>query len=801
MIRYELDRLGWYEFEGLVQTLLKHLLGLGVESWGGSGDWGRDAYIDEPLRYPGNEVSHGPFLFQSKFVDAANAAGAKPRSAVRKAISAEVKLIRSRLPKWGKQPNHYVFLTNSPIAAEDREWAPAALREALPDVSVHVHGGSDICAWLDNAAHIARAFPQLLGLRDLEALLTQWNYKEILQRSQIAISDAQALSQVFVPTAPYSRALQTINQHKFVVLEGPPEMGKTAIARMISLGYLARGWRVVECRVPEDFLKAFDKNHPQIFIADDFFGRTEYDPSRISKWQDDLPYILRRLDSEHLFALTTRAHLLNLARSKLDIAGYEKRFPDIAEVVVDASRLTTLDKARMLYRHCKSANLAEPIRALVKAEATSIVYNAHFTPERIRRLVHDILATDTAATRTKDDLKHDIDQILVDPTRAMSASFGALPETHKWMLFSLLESDFAPPRYLSVPDKQPLADLRARFERLCPAEDRLPVERVTAELSEAFVRKSKRQFARADLDWIHPSVRDLAISELGALPKYRKTFLRVSGVEGLKLACSVGGGRAGQLSFPLLVDDDDWSLFTQRVQHMIATSPDLITAISETVETARGQPGTERNVARLEHVLFDVAIPKYLDARGPFSDWSLATAQEFLAAFSGGRQHPTFDGLVAFWMDKAAKEQEDIKSSSKVLDEVDYLIDVLKAGELLISKHKEADRASIANVMQTLIDEMTRYITDEYDYLRRRDEPLELDDQISAVTDLVDHLKVASTSVELADLIELRSNLSSLRELLEVMQDINKPPKQTSDTPVPQRQENEVPIDRLFEDL
>src|SRR6266704_2041044 len=122
MIRFELDRLGWYEFEGLVQTLLKYLLGLGVESWGGSGDWGRDAYCKNSLSYPSKDPVPGPFLFQCKFIDGANAAGAKARKAFRKAVTEESKRVVSRLPAWEKAPAHYVFLTNAPVGGTDRKW-------------------------------------------------------------------------------------------------------------------------------------------------------------------------------------------------------------------------------------------------------------------------------------------------------------------------------------------------------------------------------------------------------------------------------------------------------------------------------------------------------------------------------------------------------------------------------------------------------------------------------------------------------------------------------------------------------
>ena len=84
MIRYRIDELGWYQFEALIQSLLKADLGLGVESWGGThGDHGRDAYFDGPLAFPTNEAREGPFVFQAKFVEGANAAGADSFPAVR----------------------------------------------------------------------------------------------------------------------------------------------------------------------------------------------------------------------------------------------------------------------------------------------------------------------------------------------------------------------------------------------------------------------------------------------------------------------------------------------------------------------------------------------------------------------------------------------------------------------------------------------------------------------------------------------------------------------------------------------
>lgn len=51
MIRYRLDDLGWYQFEWLIQALLKSHCGLAVEDWSANGgDFGKDAFcVHEPV--------------------------------------------------------------------------------------------------------------------------------------------------------------------------------------------------------------------------------------------------------------------------------------------------------------------------------------------------------------------------------------------------------------------------------------------------------------------------------------------------------------------------------------------------------------------------------------------------------------------------------------------------------------------------------------------------------------------------------------------------------------------------------
>jgi hypothetical protein len=57
---------------------------------------------------------------------------------------------------------------------------------------------------------------------------------------------------------------------------------------------------------------------------------------------------------------------------------------------------------------------------------------------------------------------------------------------------------------------------------------------------------------------VHPSWRDLVITELARDPALRRRFLKRCGVDGAALALSSGGGAEGERVRPLLCEDTDW---------------------------------------------------------------------------------------------------------------------------------------------------------------------------------------------------------------------------------------------------
>jgi len=69
-LQYRIAEIGWYNFEKLVQTLLKSIIGPGVTSFGGSKDGGRDAAYSGLAPFPtARENWAGEWVFQVKYID------------------------------------------------------------------------------------------------------------------------------------------------------------------------------------------------------------------------------------------------------------------------------------------------------------------------------------------------------------------------------------------------------------------------------------------------------------------------------------------------------------------------------------------------------------------------------------------------------------------------------------------------------------------------------------------------------------------------------------------------------------
>ncbi len=536
---YQLDALGWLQFDRLCPLVMESETGLSDLQWRGRADTGRVALVDHEVAFrDGAHRLPGPVVVAAVWI--------RDKSAFERRVEVFRDRVVAALASADARPSDALLvLTNldGDAARASLTWDPVTREKR----SV-VLGAGEISTSLDRHPSLRAAMPSVLGLRDLDALIDS----DLRRRSSLDVERAQELARVFWPTRAYERARTVLDKHRFVVLTGPPEMGKTAIAAMLALSCLTDGWEAHECSDPDEVWPVFDRERRQVFVADDAFGSTEYRPDAAERWARGLGRLLEMLDAQHVLIWTSRPAPLKAGLRRVQRESGAERFPTPGEVLVDASNLDLADKTLILFRHAKNRDAHGYVRALVRSAGLSIVEHPHFTPERIRRFVTDridelpgLVADDTSR------LLAVVERELASPTDAMRTSFRALEPEHRELLVSLLDAP------AGLIDERELAAIVRRHHAGGLSR---PVGELIDRLTDHFLRVTP-----LGIGWVHPSWRDLVIDELREHSNARQHFLSVSGVDGVTLALSRAGGAVGERVLPLLINDADWDAIGDRL--------------------------------------------------------------------------------------------------------------------------------------------------------------------------------------------------------------------------------------------
>ena len=583
---YGFDKLGWLAFQEVVTLILEAAYGVPPSAWQGDADRDRWAVAAPDPRLEALGL-RGPVLVLvtwSRFMTE----GRQPVLSAqhRQYILEQLSPLARRTSEAGA-PRSLLVVTESTSAAEFRRFVTSMLpgggRDPHPPVSVL--GSHELSEALNAHPELLLRYPSVLGVRaggELHPVAGE-------DASRFDLEAALVLAGVFVPTRAYRATLDTLTRRGLAVLTGPPETGKTAIARMVGLAKLSVGWEVHECTRPEEVLATFRPEQRQVFIADDAFGSTEYRPDAADRWALDLERLLRCADENHWLIWTSRSAPLRAALRRLHRESAGQRFPESAQVQIDAAELDVEEKALILYRHAATANLDRRAVGTILTGGWELVTNPHFTPERIRRVMGEPIVRYGPVGR----------QILTaavsDPTPAMKTSFEALPDAHRLILRAMLD---VPPGPVAE------RDLAAVARRLSPSGLPLAPAELTDQLADHFLRVS----SQGRISWVHPSWRDLVIDQLAGERGQRTVFLESCGIDGLQLALSGEGGRAGERRFPLIRDDADWDAVADSAARLAGELDDsalrsLLVALGDALERSQGTAAAPEVAAVAESVL------------------------------------------------------------------------------------------------------------------------------------------------------------------------------------------------------
>lgn len=364
MDSFELGRLTDHDFEVVCRDLFSDVLGIPLEIFPRGRDRGVDLRHTDPAGTTVVQCKHWPSATQKTLIR---------------------RLIMDELPKVrALAPDRYIVATTVGLTVDGKE----ELRSAF---SPYVRGTGDLYGVDEIVAELLRR-PDLvrrhfrLWLSSTAVLQTVLNQDQYLRSSWLR-KRLPGVADTFVPHEGFERAQQLLDTQQVCVIAGIPGVGKTTVALMLTAWLIGNGYEVHEITQDVDEIGTlWREGTRQVFLYDDFLGRTTLDTSLNKNEDNRLLSVIREIQETpgKALVMTTRDYLLEHARLRYD----RLVAPDVSDAV-SVIRLTDLHRrvrGQILYNHVHHSSLPPDVKRRFADPKVwrPMVRHKHFNPRLIQ---------------------------------------------------------------------------------------------------------------------------------------------------------------------------------------------------------------------------------------------------------------------------------------------------------------------------------------------------------------------------------------------------------------------------------
>jgi len=369
MNNYDLNILSHHEFELLTRDLLQKKFGLFIESFAAGKDYGID------LRFA--HIKNRKSIVQCK------------RYTSFKNLMSSLK---KELPKIQViDIDKYYLSTSLGLNPQRKDKIKCLLSPFIADTK-DIFGRDDLNNMLGEFKEIELKYYKLW--LSSSNVLSRIVYSKVINTTQFEKGIIERSVKTYVQNDSFQRALDILQEHRFVIISGIPGIGKTTLARVLVFHFLSKEYdefASLDYSIGDAF-SLFHEEKKQIFLYDDFLGKNFLE-EKLSRNEDTLLYkfINQVKDTKNkLLIMTTREYILKQAQRRHEILN-RNQF-EIGKYILDLSNYTKWIRAQIFYNHLYFSNIKENYidNLLTGKSYLRVINHKNYNP----RIIETVLESD-----------------------------------------------------------------------------------------------------------------------------------------------------------------------------------------------------------------------------------------------------------------------------------------------------------------------------------------------------------------------------------------------------------------------
>lgn len=488
MNNYDFLTLSPNEFENLTRDLLQKKLGQFIESFTA----GRDGGID--LRCA-NDIGKTIIIQAKRYKDF---------NSLLSNLKKEVSKVKDL------KPNRYIISSTVGLT-------PANKTKILNLFSPFILSSEDILG-KDDINNLIGIYKDI-ELKYYKLWLSSTNILEKVLHSKIYNQSAFELEEIreqvrlYVQNDSFNIGVKILKEHKYVIISGIPGIGKTTLARVLTLYLLSNDFEefVFLNDTIDDGYEYFQEGKKQIFFFDDFLGKNFFENKLHPNEDIKIVKFIDKIKKSHdkVLILATREYILNQA--KLSFEAFKINNIEIAKCILDLDTYTNVIKAQILYNHLFFAEVPQSHLAdLVDREKhIVIVKHPNYNPRVIETLINRKIWESCEANQFSTAIKSYFD----NPESVWLYAFeNSLNKFSQYTLLVLLT--MGAPVKIEHLEEALMAFLKINQFKFQIPFDSILFNRSLKELENTFIKTQKDSYNTIAIQYQNPSIQDFLVNYL-----------------------------------------------------------------------------------------------------------------------------------------------------------------------------------------------------------------------------------------------------------------------------------------------